>query len=143
MTFDVYYLAKKHTCVKSIKLVDLILTSNFTIILTSTHNQLYSSNTLFSQLKALYILFAVMRSTFSRRYYFNETESQSRGIITKSKEIWRSLLLESSLERLAFCFLFFWLTKKINKCELYDCKKKSFVLMYRSNFHLLPRSTFC
>lgn len=65
-----------------------------------------------------------MRSTFSRRYYFNETESQSRGNITKSKEIWRSLLLESSLERLAFCFLFFWQTKKINKCELYDCKKK-------------------
>lgn len=66
-----------------------------------------------------------MRSTFSRRYYFNETESQSQGNITKSKEIWRSLLLKSSLERLAFCFLFFWQTKKINKCELYDCKKKN------------------
>lgn len=65
-----------------------------------------------------------MRSTFSGRYYFNETESQSQGNITKSKEIWRFLLLKNSLERLAFCFLFFWQTKKINKCELYDCKKK-------------------
>lgn len=64
-----------------------------------------------------------MRSTFSRRYYFNETESQSRGIITKSKEIWRSLLLESSLERLAFCFLFFWQTKKLINVNSMIAKK--------------------
>lgn len=85
-----------------------------------------------------------MRSTFSRRYYFNETESQSQGNIAKSKEIWRFLLLKNSLERLAFCFLFFFgKPKKLINVNCMIAKKKSFVLMYRSNFHLLPRSTFC
>lgn len=67
-----------------------------------------------------------MRSTFSRRYYFNETESQSQGNITKSKEIWRFLLLKNSLERLAFCFLFFFgKPKKLINVNCMIAKKKN------------------
>lgn len=86
-----------------------------------------------------------MRSTFSRRYYFNETESQSQGNITKSKEIWRFLLLNKKFIRTPsfLLLIFFGKPKKLINVNCMIAKKKSFVLMYRSNFHLLPRSTFC